>query len=226
MSSSTFASSSSPAHDPESRALAVCGWSALALLVAAVLTFGADRHLRLGLFAPADPQQAEIALHQRLNRIARDLGLSRQSDTRGRDLQQDPARLAATRAELAALVSANPRMPRAIYYQAVERMASRDFAGAREAAERGLALAPRDLQFLMLLGAAEAEARDLAAAEKTFRRAIEIQPLAFAAYDNLGQVLWLMGRQDEAMAVYRKRAEVEGLPLAPPKAPQPPPAGH
>ncbi len=109
------------------------------------------------------------------------------------------------RRELAAIVKRNPRSRRAIYYQAVERMAAADYPGAQAFARRGLAIEPNDLQFLMLLGAAAASEKNYAEAEKTFRRVIEIEPRALPAYDNLGQTLWLMGRQDEAKAVYRQR---------------------
>lgn len=221
--SSTFAPSSS---ESESRALAVCGWSALALLVAAVLTFGVDRHLELGLFAPAAKPLDELALHQELNRIAGELGLSRQADSRGGDLQKDPAKLAVARRELAAIVKGNPGSRRAIYYQAVERMAAADYPGAQAFARRGLAIEADDLQFLMLLGAAAASEKNYAEAEKSFRRVIEIEPRALAAYDNLGQTLWLMGRQDEAKAVYRQRLQLEGVPLRPEAPASPPAAGH
>lgn len=221
--SSTFASpsASSADNDAGSKALAACGWTALALLVAAVLTFGVDRHLALGLFTGEKPLD-DVALHQKLNEVAAQLGLSRQSDTRGGDLQQDPAKLAAARRELAAIVQRNPRSLRAIYYQAVERMAAHDFAGARAAAGRGLLVKPDDLQFLILQGAASASEKNYAEAEKSFRRVIEVEPRALPAYDNLAQTLWLMGRQDEAKAVYRQRLQLEGLPLAPgaPAAPK------
>ncbi len=221
MSSSTFSPSAS---DPESRALAICGWSALALLVAAVLTFGAARHL--GWLEPADPLAAELALHRQLNRIAQDLGLSTQADTRAGELEKDPAKLAALRGEIAELLRQHPRSPRALFYQALERLAARDFPAAQAAAASAAEIDPLNLSAWLVLGAAAFEAKNYPEAEKAFRRAIEIEPKALSAYDNLGQTLWLMDRRDEATAVYRRRAQVEGLPLVPEKPPAPaaPPA--
>lgn len=205
-------SSSSRPDDHGERALAICGWSALALLIAAVLVFGVDR--RLGLFAKEDPAAAELALHLQLDRIGRELGLSGQADTRSGQLVKDPARLAGLRREIDEHLRRYPRSLRGLYYQALERLTAGDYAGARAAAGRGLEIEPRNVDASLVLGVAYYQEKNYPEAEKAFRRAIEIEPRALSAYDNLGQTLWLMGRQDEAAAVYKKRAEIEGLPVA------------
>lgn len=212
MTSPTSSHSSSP--ESADRALAICGWSALTLLIAAVLTFGAGQHL--GLFGKKDPLAAEIALHQRLNAVAKALGLSREADTRAGDLEQNTAQLDKLRREIAAILEEQPRSPRALYYQALERLAARDFPAARAAASRGLEVEPHNLPACLVLGVAYFQEKNYPEAEKAFRRALEIEPKALSTYDNLGQTLWLMDRKDEAMAIYRQRAEMEGLPLAQP----------
>jgi tetratricopeptide (TPR) repeat protein len=204
-------SHTSRSSDPGDRALAICGWSALSLLVLAVLVFGADQ--RLGLFSKTDPEAAKLAIHQRLDRIGRELGLSGQADTRSGALQKDAARLAGLRGEIEAHLRQYPRSLRGLYYQALERLAAGDTAGARAAAGRALELEPRYVDATLVLGVAFYTEKNLPEAEQAFRRAIEIEPQALSAYDNLGQTLWLMGRQDEATAIYKKRAEIEGLPV-------------
>lgn len=211
MTSQTSSSSSRP-DDAGDRALAICGWSALSLLILAVLVFGVDQ--RLGLFAKPDPQAVALVLHQQLDRIGRELGLSGQVDTRSGELQKDPARLAGLRREIEEHLRRYPRSLRGHYYQALERLAAGDYPGARAAAGRGLEVEPRYLDASLVLGVAYYQEKNYPEAEKAFRRAIEIEPRALSAYDNLGQTLWLMGRQDEAAAIYKKRAEVEGLPVA------------
>lgn len=205
--------SSTDSSSGEDRALAICGWSALALLIAAVLTFGAHSHL--GLWQAKDPQAEELALHLQLGRIAADLGLSRQADTRSGELEKNPAKLAALRQEIAQILARYPRSPRAKLYQALERLAAGDFAAARQAAEQSAAIEPRNLTAVLVIGVTYYQEKNFPDAEKAFRRAIEIEPKALSAYDNLGQTLWLEGRQDEALEVYRQRAALEGLPLAP-----------
>lgn len=219
MTSPSPASSSSSSPDGSERYLAFFGWFSLGLLVTAVLLFGVDRHL--GLFSRQDPQAAELALHRQLDRLARDLGLAMTADTRGSDLQRDPSRLAAVRRELDAILRRYPRSPRALYYQALERYAASDLPAARVAAAQALERDALSYQANLLLGTVHYEEKNYPEAEKAFRRAIEIAPQVLPAYDNLGQTLWLMGRFDEAKAVYRKRAEIEGLPLYPEAAPAP-----
>lgn len=228
MTSPSFSTHSAAAEGD--RALAICGWSALGLLVAALIGFGAGRHL--GLLKPADKGAEELALHLQLDRVAVALGLSGRADTRSGELQQDPARLEALRSELAAFVTAHPRSRRALYYQALERLAARDYPGARLAANRALELEPRDLSATLALGVAHFEEQSYGEAEKVFRWAIQIEPRALPAYDNLAQTLWRMDRQAEALEVYRRRAAIAGDSPSPagapleaspaPPAPQPP----
>lgn len=204
--------SPSPSSSESSeRLLATFGWSLLGLLVAAVLLFGVDQ--QLGLFARQDPKAAELALHLQLDRLARELGLAMGADTRASDLQRDPSRLEAVRRELGQILRRYPQSPRALYYQALERYAARDLPAARAAATRTLERDALSYQSCLLLGTIHYEEKNYPEAEKAFRRAIEIAPQVLPAYDNLGQTLWLMGREDEAQAVYRQRAELEGLPL-------------
>ena len=215
--------SPSPSSSESSdQALAIFGWSLLSLLVAAVLLFGVDR--QLGLFSHQDPKAAELALHLQLDRLAGELGLAQAQDTRGCDLQQDPARLAAVRRELGQILLRYPHSQRALYYAALERYAARDLPAARAAATRALERDALNYQANLLLGTLYYEEKNYSAAEKIFRRAIDIAPQVLTAYDNLGQTLWLLGRQDEATAVYRKMAELQGLPLYPEAAPVQPEA--
>lgn len=209
---------------PESaeRPLVIFAWSLLGLLVAAVLLFGVDQ--QLGLFSRQDPKAAELALHFQLDRLAGELGLAQATDTRGGDLQRDPARLEAVRRELEQIRKRYPHSPRALYYQALERYAACDLPAARAAATQALEQDALNYQAYLLLGAVHYQEKNYPEAEKTFRRAIEIAPQELTAYDNLGQTLWLMGRQDEATAVYRKMAELQGLPLYPEAAPVQPEA--
>lgn len=225
MTSPSFSTSRpSSSQDGGDRALAIFGWSALTLLIAAVVFFGADR--RLGLLESADPgaaQAAELALHRQLDRIGLALGLTGRADTRSGELEQDPARLAEVRRELAAVIAAHPTSRRAYYYQALERIVARDFPGARLAANRALEIEPRDLSATLALAAAHFEEQNYAEAEKALRWAIEIEPRSLAAYDNLGLVLYRMDRQAEALEVHRRRGSVEAAMLAA-SAPAAPPA--
>lgn len=219
----TSPSHSTPAS-PEAgdRALAICGWSALGLLIAALVLFGADR--RLGLLSSAGAPAAELAQHRQLDRVAAALGLSGQADTRSGELQQDPARLAALHRELADFVAAHPRSRRAFYYQALERLAARDYPGARLAANRALELEPRDLSAALALGVAHFEEKNYAEAERAFRWAVQIEPRSASAYDNLARTLWQMDRRGEALEIHRRRAAVEEAAAATASAGAPPTA--
>jgi predicted Zn-dependent protease len=70
--------------------------------------------------------------------------------------------------------------------------------GAKEAAERGLAMAPNDPLVHMLLGEIAWRANDREAALKSFRRAAALAPDHPMAHYRLSEVLDALGRPDEA----------------------------
>lgn len=79
---------------------------------------------------------------------------------------------------------------------------------AAAAFEQALALRPSALAW-HYLGNARREADDLPAAEIAFRNALALDPRSASAWINLGAVLRLLGRADEAIACY-ERAESLG----------------
>jgi tetratricopeptide (TPR) repeat protein len=89
--------------------------------------------------------------------------------------------------------------------------------GAREARESYLALLarwPASEPGLIGLGNTEYALKDLAGAERAFRRASEVHPGSVTALNNLAHVLAAQGRYEEAEAAAR-RAVAQAGPLQP-----------
>ena len=86
------------------------------------------------------------------------------------------------------------------------------FPRARAAAEAALALDPLLSEAHAALGmAAFAIDWDLAAAERSYRRALELAPGNAAAHQGHGEILSLLGRHDEAVAAGRRAVELDPL---------------
>ena len=81
---------------------------------------------------------------------------------------------------------------------------------ARESYRALLARWPDNPVGLIGLGNVEYALKDLAGAERAFRRASEAHPASAAALNNLAHVLAALGRLDEAEHAARRAVELEG----------------
>jgi tetratricopeptide (TPR) repeat protein len=86
---------------------------------------------------------------------------------------------------LLAAVQSNPSSLRALRFLAATLMAQGDHATALDIAQKALALAPRDLELLMLVASALTELSEYEKAARTLNRAIEIAPDAIEPYYRL-----------------------------------------
>jgi tetratricopeptide (TPR) repeat protein len=143
-----------------------------------------------------------------------------QADPTGRNLEE--ARKLAAQGKLdaaldlirqeAALTPSDPR-PRAAEIMTL--IAAQRPADALKAAEAGLAANPGNPDFLYLRGAVRMGMRDLPAAEKDYRQALQAKPDHVAAMNDLAVLLITDGRKDEARALLKKVLEIRpGDPLA------------
>jgi eukaryotic-like serine/threonine-protein kinase len=90
--------------------------------------------------------------------------------------------------------------------------AAPSFARARAAAERALALDPSLAEPHATLGLIRrTQELDWSGAERSFRRAIELQPNYATAYQWLGQILSLQGRTEEAAAALATAMDLDPL---------------
>jgi hypothetical protein len=89
-------------------------------------------------------------------------------------------------------------------------------AGQKEAAiiayETALKRWPANFSAWMRLGNSRYKAADMAAAAQAFQQAVQLDPKAGPALNNLAYVLWKLGRRDEALKLARQ-AVVLGGPL-------------
>ena len=184
--------SSSSTLDP----LAVTGWSALGVLLVLVLGFG------LAVAGGPDTDAADLAAD--LARAGRLLGIDRAGVVVA-EIEADPQRLVEAGELLDAVVERAPGSAAARRLRALHRLGVGQLAAARADAQRAVELAPDGVEHRLVLGAIEAQARDFVAAESTFRRATETWPGSVEAWHGLGQVLFLLGREDEAVAAYRRK---------------------
>lgn len=74
---------------------------------------------------------------------------------------------------------------------------------------RAVALSPFDYRLWLRLAAAREQARDFAASERAFRRAIELAPAYYAPHWEYGNFLLRRNRTDEAFAELRRAAETD-----------------
>lgn len=86
--------------------------------------------------------------------------------------------------------------------------------GARESYRTLLERWPDNLIGLIGLGNVEYDLKDLAAAERAFRRASVAHPQSAVAFNNLAHVLAALGKLDEAEAAARAAVALEGPTLA------------
>jgi tetratricopeptide (TPR) repeat protein len=84
-----------------------------------------------------------------------------------------------------------------------------------EAFRRALAANSDNFQALLGLGRASNSVRDDAAAEAAYRRAIELQPSSFAAYNQFGAFFAARGRWPEAAEMFRKATSLALTAIAP-----------
>lgn len=108
------------------------------------------------------------------------------------------------------LVEIKPSAPR-LRQLAEAALARQDVAKAQDWANRALALNERDGASLSLLARCEVLQGDLEAAKTLFRRAIEADPNAIAAYENLSEIdVRLLSDEDEArLAAWSADAELD-----------------
>jgi cellulose synthase operon protein C len=156
-----------------------------------------------------DLQQAEKSNSEKVNDLERG-----EADPTRRNLQQaatlaaqgktDEA-LAMIRQEIA-LVPADPR-PRAA--EVTTLLAAKRPQDALKAVEASLSAAPGNPDFLYLRGAVRMAVRDLPAAEKDFRQALQARPDHLAALSDLAVLLIANGHKDEAKELLRKVLEIK-----------------
>ncbi|MEM6793730.1 MAG: tetratricopeptide repeat protein [Acidobacteriota bacterium] len=178
----------------------ILAWVALALGILAVVGFG----LWTELAPPPSPElSAESAAN--LNRV---VGLLGGSGITAGQLSDDPARLERAGDLLRQELAKNPESAEVHRLLGLHAMAAGEAPRALESLERSEALAPRRLDTLLATAAAHAELEDLEAAEKVLRTAAEIYPRAPAVLHNLGQIVWLRGREAEAVEIYERKIEL------------------
>jgi tetratricopeptide (TPR) repeat protein len=77
-------------------------------------------------------------------------------------------------------------------------------ADARARAEAALARQPSSAALHLMVGGVQTQMKDYAAAEKSYRRAIELDAANLAAYGLLGQMYHAQGRIDQAIAEFER----------------------
>lgn len=107
-----------------------------------------------------------------------------------------------------------PNQPDALNFKGLAAHQKGDFETAIKFISRALEhMPPGNLQanamFLNNLGSAHGAARNTAAAEDCFRRALDLDPIFYMALDNLGNALVNEGKLNEAAAYYRRMIELE-----------------
>ncbi|HKI00662.1 MAG TPA: tetratricopeptide repeat protein [Thermoanaerobaculia bacterium] len=136
------------------------------------------------------------------------------SDPTGRNLEEARGLAAAGRTDEAlvqirqeiALVPSDPR-PRAA--EVTTLLIAKKPQEALKAAENALSASPGNPDFLYLRGAVRMAVRDLPAAEKDFRQALQARPDHVAALSDLAVLLIANGRKDEARGLLRKVLEIK-----------------
>jgi protein O-GlcNAc transferase len=104
----------------------------------------------------------------------------------------------------AATAHAHPRDASAVATLAMTLHAYQQYDAAARAYEHVHELEPRNFDWLYLLGAVQTELGDLAAAEKSFRTALQLRSGDLTAQLHLAQTLTALSRGDEAAEVYRQ----------------------
>jgi tetratricopeptide (TPR) repeat protein len=182
------------------------GWTALGLLVAVVVGYG------LWLSWPRPTEAAHEAQDVRdfrdLEQATTLLGLS-DANLRAGELTTDPARLAQARTLLDGLRRRQPGWARVYYLGGIERLLGRDLDAAERDLRRGLELDPGSIPLHLALGTVHFEKKDYDWAEEAFRRVVDRDPNNLAGLNNLGQTLHILGRREEALALYAKMRELE-----------------
>lgn len=89
-------------------------------------------------------------------------------------------------------------------------------ADARARIDRALTAAPRNPQVLMLAARLYATVRDMPAAEKVLRTAIEVDPNNLPAYGMLGQVFLAQRKLDQAITEFDTLAKMQPKSIAAP----------
>lgn len=197
-----------PDRSSTSRTAAMAGWTTLALGVLALVIWGAMLETGWSPFegdADADPSSPT---ERDLRRAWLLMGGHAGGVTLG-ELTEDPARLERARTILDDVLERAPRDPRAHLYSGLHHLAQGDLDRAREAVDHSRDLDPSSLQTHLVLGVLHTRAKDYAAAEAVLRDAVELDPDSVSAWNNLGQLLWIMGREDESIAAYREKLAAE-----------------
>lgn len=183
--------------------LQATAWTALAALVLGVVLYG------LSLAFPRAPDQpADLRRLLQYNAILASLGLHG-ADTPSEALERDPGKLAAIRQAIDRLEREARGTAEVAYLRGLERFAAGDGAGARVALEEARLRNPDSLQTELALGTVHFANRDLDWAEEAFRRVLALDPQNRAGMSNLGQTLYILGKREEAEALYRRVSELE-----------------
>lgn len=199
------------------RALAVTGWILLTFGLFAVVLYGVSVETgwapwEFALEAPVRSAAADDAYDETLNEAWRLLG-GHLGGVRFEELTEDPERLAQAGERIDRVLTGDPDHPRALMLRGLQRSAEgRDddaVASVRRSIEAG-----GGLQTMLVLGALHADLGHTGDSVEVLQEAVRVYPDSVAAWNNLGQALWLDGRQEEAKAAYRRMLEIEDGALA------------
>ena len=190
---------------PRTPVAAVFGWISLTLGVLAVVLYGAWPHVVPSSPAAASVVEIDVETAHQLQRAAALLG----AGGRLGEMSADPAQLQQAEQIIETLLEQLPQLGETHRLKGLLELTRGNGPAARQSFERCLELDATNLPAFLALGASYAEDEDHAAAESVFRRALELHPESVAALNNLGQTLWLLGRQDEAMEVYRRKIAIQ-----------------
>jgi Tfp pilus assembly protein PilF len=100
----------------------------------------------------------------------------------------------------------NPKLSQCGWRLALLHERNGQFADARREYDQALKSQPKNAELLNDYGYFQLERGDLAEAEATLRRALEIDPKANRAWGNLGLALGYQGRYEDAYAAFEKAA--------------------
>lgn len=211
---------------------AASAWGALALGILVIVLYGVSVATPwsasdpLGQHAEAppgpDPALFQQALNRALDQAWEVLG-GHGGNVLFSELTHDRDRLARAGQLIDGVLASRPNDSRAHMLQGLRLLASGDEDGALRSVERSLETGGGH-QSLLVLGTLHTHVGDLDQAEAVFRRGVEEYPNSPAVWNNLGQVLWQLGRQDEAEAAYRRKLELEEGPKMEPTSAETPAA--
>lgn len=201
-----------------SRAFAVTGWIALVLGLLALGLYGVSVETGWRPWAlqqigqQTEPQAAgDGAYDEALNEAWRLLG-GHLGGVRFDELTGDAARLEQAGERIDRVLAADPDNARALMLRGLQRSAEGRGEDAVVSVRRSVEVGG-GLQSMLVLGALHADLGRTAESVEVLQEAVRVYPDSLAAWNNLGQALWLDGRQAEAEAAYRRKLEIEDAAL-------------